>query len=216
MATSGTSRKKGCPEVGVQVATALPFVLELPRSARLQVSAEMFERICRENPDLRLERTAKGKLIVMAPAGSESGGTNADLVISLGIWTRADGTGKVFESSAGFTLPNGAICAPDVAWIKLDRYLAVSLEQRRRFAPICPDFVVELRSPSDKLKALRRKMRVYISQGVRLGWLLDPITGLVEIHRPEREVEVLRRPATLSGEDVLPGFVLDLRGILFD
>ncbi len=216
MATSRITRKRGRPEVGVQVATALPFVLELPRSARLHVSGEMFERICRENPDLRLERTAKGKLVVMAPAGSESGGTNADLVVSIGIWTRADGTGKIFESSAGFTLPNGAICAPDVAWIKLDRYLPIPLEQRRRLAPICPDFVVELRSPSDRLKALQRKMRQYVSQGVRLGWLLDPFTGRVEIYRPGREVEVLDRPASLSGEDVLPGFVLDLRGILFD
>ncbi len=216
MATDKVIRQRGRPKLGVQVATASPFVLELPRSAGLSVSPEMFWKICCENPDLRLERTAKGKLIVMAPAGGESAGQNADLVTDLNIWCRTDGTGKVFDSSAGFKLSNGAIVGPDASWIKLDRYSTLSLEQRKRLPPICPDFVVELRSPSDKLGKLRRKMQQYIAQGVKLGWLLDPITGLVEVYRPGREVEVLNRPATLSGEDVLPGFVLNLRGILFD
>ena len=176
----------------------------------------MFWKLCVANPDLRLERTAQGRLIVMAPAGSESGGDNADLVIDLGIWARADATGKVFDSSAGFTLPNGAIVAADAAWIRLDRWEEVPREERRKFASICPDFVVELRSPSDSPPELRRKMRQYIDQGVRLGWLIDPMTGMVEISRPGRAVENLQRPSTLSGEDVLPGFVLDLRGILGD
>ncbi len=216
MATDKAIRQRGRPKVGVQVATALPFVLELPRSAKLTVSPEMFWKICCENRDLRLELTAKGKLIVMAPAGGESGGQNADLVTDLNIWCRTDGTGKIFDSSTGFTLPNGAVLAPDASWIKLDRYLALSLEQRKRFPPICPDFVAELRSPSDGIRALRRKMREYVAQGVRLGWLLDPITGQAEVYRPGRDAEVLDRPATLSGEEVLPGFVLNLRGILFD
>lgn len=190
--------------------------LGLPARARLRVSPEMFWRLCGANPDLRLERTAKGRLIVMAPAGSESGGQNADLVTDVNVWARTDGTGKVFDSSTGFTLPNGAVRAPDVAWVRLDRWHAIPGEARRKFAPICPDFVLELRSPSDSPAALRRKMVEYIDQGARLGWLIDPMTGRVEVYRPGREVEVLDRPATLAGEDVLPGFVLDLHGILVD
>ncbi len=192
------------------------IALRLPARACLRISTEMFWRLCGANPDLRLERTAKGRLIVMAPAGAESGGQNADLVTDVNVWARVDGTGKVFDASAGFTLPDGAVRAPDVAWIRLDRWQAVPGEARKKFAPICPDFVAELRSPSDSLPMLRRKMVEYIAQGVRLGWLLDPIAGRVEIHRPGREVEILQRPATLSGEDVLPGLVLDLRGILDD
>ena len=188
--------------------------LVLPRGVHLRVTPKQFWEFCRANPDLRLERTATGKLIVMAPAGSESGGRNADLIISLGVWARADGTGKVFDSSAGFTLPNGVVVGPDAAWIKLDRWQAVPAEDRRKFASICPDFVAELRSPTDSLRQLQTKMRQYVAQGVRLGWLLDPIRSQVEIYRPGRDAEVLDRPVTLSGEAVLPGFVLDLRGIL--
>ena len=152
----------------------------------------------------------------MAPAGSESGGRNMDLSGRLWLWNRTVQLGKVFDSSTGFTLPNGAIVSADASWIRMDRWEAVSSEQREKFAPICPDFVVELRSPSDRLKPLRRKMVEYIAQGVRLGWLLDPIRAKVEVYRPGRDVEVLDRPLSLSGEDVLPGFVLDLQGILFD
>ena len=152
----------------------------------------------------------------MAPAGADLGGRNANLIVDLGIWARVDGTGKVFDSSAGFTLPNGAVRAPDAAWVRLDRWHAVSAEARKKFAPICPDFVVELRSPTDRLKVLRGKMVEYVSQGAQLGWLLDPFSHRAEIYRPGREVQVLDRPATLPGEEVLPGFVLDLHGILFD
>jgi len=190
--------------------------IKMPNAARLRVSAKMFWKLCRENPDLRLERTSKGNLVVMAPAGSDSGGRNMDLSGQLWLWNRTAQMGKVFDSSTGFTLPNGAIVSADASWIRMDRWGAVPSEQREKFAPICPDFVVELRSPSDRLKPLRRKMREYIAQGVRLGWLLDPIRAKVEIYRPEQEVEVFDRPASLSGEEVLPGFVLDLQGILFD
>ena len=211
MAHSPTSRL--APTARVQPGSP---ALIIPRKVRLRVSPEQFWEFCRANPDLRLERTATGKLIVMAPAGSESGGINAGLVTDLNIWARADRTGKVFDSSAGFTLPNGAIVGPDVAWIKLDRWLAVPAADRRKFAPICPDFVAELRSPSDSMPKLRVKMRQYVEQGVRLGWLLDPMKSKVEIYRPDQAVQVLDRPVTLSGEGVLPGFVLDLRGILDD
>jgi Uma2 family endonuclease len=128
-----------------------------------------------------------------------------------------DGTGTAFDSSAGFTLPNGAVRSPNASWIRNERWNALTKEQRdNSFSPICPDFVVELRSRSDRMKKPRMKMREYIAQGARLGWLLDPMRGTVEICRPDRPVERPSKPTALSGEDVLPGFVLDLKGILFD
>ena len=216
MAVPKATRRRRPTTLGVQVETAHPFVLRLPKAATLRVSPAMFERICAVNADLRLERTATGGLIVMAPAGSESGGSNFLLAGQLFVWIRNNPTGKGFDSSTGFTLPNGALRSPDVAWIAIDRWLAVPTADRQRYAPICPDFVVELRSPTDRLPAVRRKLREYIDQGARLGWLLDPIAGKVEIYRPGRDPEVLDRPASLAGEDVLPGFVLDLRDILGD
>jgi Uma2 family endonuclease len=152
----------------------------------------------------------------MAPAGAESGWRNGKLTQRLGNWSDVDGPGEFFDSSAGFTLPNGKILASDASWIVRERWLALPPRARRRFAPISPDFVVEITSPSDDLDGARDKMREYLDQGVRLGWLLDPESALAEIYRPGRPVETLRRPATLSGEDILPGFVLDLKGILFD
>ncbi len=152
----------------------------------------------------------------MAPAGSDSGMRNASLSGQLWIWNRDSGLGVAFDSSAGFTLPNRAVCAPDASWIAHDRWEAVPPASRRRFAPICPDFVAELSSSFDILTDQHEKMRQYRDQGARLGWLLDPKTGRAEIYRPGRPVEVLDRPPSLSGEDVLAGFVLDLRGILFD
>ncbi len=197
-------------------AIAPPIALAVPPGVRLQVSDDDFGALCTANRDLRLERTAQGDLIVMAPAGSESGGRNAVLTGRLYIWAAADGAGVSFDSSAGFRLPNGATRAPDASWIRNDRWNALTPEQKRGFAPICPDFAVELCSPSDDRKLASEKMREYVDNGLRLGWLLDPDDGRVEIHRPGRPVEVLDRPATLSGEDVLPGFTLDLKGILFD
>ena len=180
------------------------------------LSDETFWGFCRANPDLRLERTAEGELIVMAPAGSDSGRRNAGLTLQLGLWNQRASLGEVFDSSAGFTLPNNAIRAPDAAWMTRERWNAVSQADRERFGHVVPDFVVELRSPSDEIPSLRHKMQEYIEQGVRLGWLLDPKNGTVEIYRPDQPVEILTRPETLSGEGVLPGFTLDLRGILFD
>jgi Uma2 family endonuclease len=192
------------------------IALMVPRESGLFVTPRGFWRLCVANPGLRLERTARGEVIVMPPAGSESGWQNGKLTQRLGNWSDADGTGEFFDSSAGFTLPNGKVAASDAAWIVRDRWLAVPAKLRKRFAPVCPDFVIEITSPSDKLKDVREKMVEYIDQGVRLGWLLHPKTGLVEIYRPGRPVESLKRAVALSGEDVLPGFVLDLKGILFD
>ena len=188
-------------------------VMVPPRSG-LRVGPRGFARLCAANPDLRLERTARGELIVMAPAGTETGGRNASLTAQLWIWNRATGLGHCFDSSAGYTLPNSAIKAPDASWITNDRWQAVPVKARVGFAPICPDFVAELRSPSDSSSVLHAKMLEYIEQGARLGWSLDPHTGKVGIHRPGRVVEWRERPATLSGEEVLPGFVLDLAGIM--
>lgn len=193
-----------------------PIALMVPRRSGLYASAESFWRLCAANPELRLERTSRGEVIVMAPAGSDSGWRNGKLTQRLGNWSDADGSGEFFDSSTGYTLPNGAVLSPDASWIARDRWLAVPPEARKKFAPICPDFVVEITSPSDTLKKLRKRMRLFLNQGARLGWLLDPATGLAEIYRPGREVKSLQLPATLSGEDVLPGFVLDLKGILFD
>ena len=188
--------------------------LAVPSDVRLLVSVEDFGRLCAANGDLRLERTARGELIAMSPAGSESGMRNAALSAQLWIWARADGTGVAFDSSAGFTLPNGAIRAPDASWFRKERWEALPVKQQEGFAPICPDFVVELCSPSDSFKAGSEKMGEYLDNGARLGWLIDPMSASVAIYRPGREVETLNRPTSLSGEDVLPGFVLDLKGIL--
>ena len=193
---------------------AIPLMVT--RRSGLRATSEAFWRLCVANPDLRLERTARGEVIVMAPAGSESGWRNGKLTMRLGNWAEADGTGEFFDSSTGYTLPNGAVRSPDASWIVRDRWLAIPVRDRKRFAPICPDFVVEITSPSDDLGKIRKRMIKYHSQGVRLGWLIDPEHELVEIYRPGRPVETLNRPAALSGEDVLPGFVLDLKGILFD
>jgi Uma2 family endonuclease len=182
----------------------------------LRLTDEAFWKLCAANPDLRLERTARGELVAMSPAGSMSGSRNAKLTQRLGNWADTDGTGVFFDSSAGFTLPNTAIRGPDASWMTRERWEAIPEDDRERFSHVCPDFVAELRSRSDAKNDLRAKMREYIAQGARLGWLIDHRTVTVEIYRPGRPVEILKQPATLSGEDVLPGFVLDLNGILFD
>jgi Uma2 family endonuclease len=181
----------------------------------MHVSADDFWELCAVNRDLRLERTAEGVLIAMTPAGAGSGGRNLRLSQRLANWSDQDGTGEPFDSSAGFTLPNGAVRSPDASWIRRERWDVLNRDQQERFAPICPDFVAELRSPSDSKTAMRAKMAEYLANGARLGWLIDPLDSTVEIYRPGRDVEVLANPKTLSGEDVLPGLVLELKGILF-
>ncbi len=191
--------------------------LEVPSDVRLYVSPAGFWKLCCRNRDLRLERTARGALIVMSPASSGSGRRNSWLSAQLAYWAHRDGAGVAFDSSAGFTLPNSAIVAADATWIRKERWDALTPEEQEKgFAHICPDFVAELRSNSDGLKKLRKKMHEYIDQGVRFAWLIDPIRQAVEIYRPGREAVSLEEPASLSGEDVLPGFTLDLKGILFD
>jgi Uma2 family endonuclease len=179
----------------------------------LQLTDEEFEQLCHGNPELRLERSATGGLIVMPPVGSEGGHYNVEVTTDLTLWNRQSQKGITFDSSAGFTLPNGAIRSPDASWIEQRRWNALSAAQRRKFAPISPDFVIELKSPSDKLSDLQDKMQEYITNGARLGWLIDPETKEVEIYRPNQPVERLKNPTSLSGEDVLPGFTLNLQSI---
>lgn len=174
-----------------------------------KVSHEQFQQLAAVNRDLRLERTAEGELLVMAPTGSNTGNRNLDIEGQLWLWNRQTKLGKAFNSSTGFRLPNGAFRSPDAAWVKLERWNALTPEEQEGFAPICPDFVVELRSKSDNLEPLRAKMREYMEQAL-LGWLIDRKNKKVEIYRQGRDVEVLDHPTTLSGEDVLLGFVLDL------
>jgi Uma2 family endonuclease len=181
-------------------------------SGRL-VDLTEFDRLCRDYPDLRLERNAKGELIAMPPTGSETGSYNFDLIMQLGNWNRKTKLGKGFDSSTGFTLPNGAIRSPDLAWIARARWDALPQEDRQKFAPICPDFVLELVSRSDQLVAVQAKMHEYIDNGVRLGWLIDPGSDRAEIYRPDRSVQIVNQPTKLSGEEVLPGFELDLTDI---
>ncbi len=177
------------------------------KSTRL--TDEQFFELCSANRDLRFERSVDGELIIMAPTGWGTGNKNAELGIDLGIWNRQTRLGKVFDSSTGFRLPNGADRSPDASWVSKDRLEALNADPAK-FLPLAPDFVVELRSASDALKPLQTKMQEYIDNGVRLGWLIDPKNKRVEIYRPGQEVEVLESPISLSGEDVLPGFRLDL------
>jgi Uma2 family endonuclease len=181
---------------------------ELPIRIRTEVpldDAALYE-LCARNPELRIERTPAGELVVMPPTGGESGRRNAALLVDLGMWTRQAGTGVVFDSSTGFVLPNGAERGPDAAWVAEDRWAALTAEERRRFPPLCPDFVVEIRSPSDAIDDLHAKLREYLDNGARLGWLIDPDARTVWIYRPGGAVERHDAPAAISGEPVLPGF----------
>lgn len=200
----------------VKVWASLGNLMTLRFGPRARLTDKLFAAIAAENDELRLERTATGDLEIMSPAASGASNKNFLLSIRFGRWTENEGRGLGvgFDSSAGFTLPNGAIRSPDASWIAQERWETVTSEPASAFLHICPDFVVELRSSSDRIRKLREKMREYMTQGARLGWLIDPLTGNVEIYRPGQPVERLLRPAKLSGEEVLPGFVLELKGIV--
>ncbi len=191
-----------------------PQMIQIPADIPLQVTPDQFVVIAAANRDLRLERTAIGKLIVNPPTGSESSYRNLSISTQLGIWLEAhESLGIAFDSSGGFQLPNGAIRSPDAAWIQRDRWERLTPQERAGFAPLCPDFVVELRSKSDNLQDLQDKLQEYMDNGCQLGWLIDPQRRRVEIYRAEQPVEVLEQPNTLSGESILPGFTLSLTRI---
>ncbi|MEG4815944.1 Uma2 family endonuclease [Microcoleus sp. K5-D4] len=184
----------------------------------VELTDEQFYRLCQMNQDWQFERTAKGEIIIMSPVGGVSGNREADLITDLGLWNRQTQLGRVFSSSTIFRLPNKGDRSPDAAWVSLERWSALTDEQQEKFPPICPDFVIELReaklsrreSRTDPLRQLQEKMQEYLNSGLRLGWLINPQDEQVEIYRPSREVEIVQFPVSLSGEDVLPGFVLNL------
>jgi Uma2 family endonuclease len=190
---------------GLQITLRLRPVIDLTSDQLLELSSL--------NDDLRLELTAQGELIVMAPAGSGSSDRNAEITFQLRGWAKRDGTGVSYDATGGFDLPDGSTLSPDGAWVRKSRLEALTPEQREKYLPLCPDFVIELRSPSDRLSALQRKMRQYLANGARLGWLIDPFTKQVEIYRPDTPVERLDHPPSVSADPVLPGFVFDLREI---
>ena len=192
-----------------------PTTINLPDPLELiiDLSDEQFFDLCQKNRDFKFERTASGVLVIMSPTGGETSNRNIELSYQLQAWSRQNNLGKAFDSSGGFKLPNGADRSPDASWVQRDRWDGLTSEQREKFIPLCPDFVVELRSASDRLKNLQDKMQEYRENGAKLGWLIDPKNKKVEIYRPDREVEILENPQTLSGENVLPGFVLDLTAI---
>ncbi len=188
-------------------------VLDLPLKVdlrRVHLTDEQFYQLCLGNPELNIERDAQGVLIVMPPVGGDSGSREADFIIDLGLWNRQSGLGKVFSSSTLFKLPGGGDRSPDAAWVERSRWQALTPEERQKFPPIAPDFVIELRSRTDSLPVLQDKMLEYQAAGGRLGWLLNPQDQQVEIYRLGREKEVRALPTQLFGEEVLPGFVLDL------
>lgn len=187
--------------------TVEPIILNLKT---VNLSDEQFYQLCHNNDEWRLEQTAQGELIIMPPIGAISGNREADLNADLVIWNRQTKLGKVFSSSTIFTLPNGAKRSPDVAWIAKERWDALPLEEQEKFAKICPDFVIELGSRTDSLTQLQAKMEEYLANGVRLGWLIDPMSQQVAIYRPNQAVEIISLPTTLSGENVLPEFTLEL------
>ena len=185
-----------------------PFVVN--PAGVLDLSDDELFRLCAANPELFIERTSNGELIFMAPAGGESSNRNSTINLELGLWNRKTGLGKVFDSSGGFILPNGAMRAPDVSWVPLEKWEAISLEDREKFVRLCPDFVIELRSRTDRLRDVRDKMAEYRANGARLGWLVDPYERQAHIYRPGQEPEIVLFGTALLGEDVLPGFTLDL------
>ncbi|NEO03190.1 MAG: Uma2 family endonuclease [Moorea sp. SIO3I7] len=182
-------------------------------ASTIELTDEQFFQLCQDNRDLRLESTSKGELIIMPPTGWKSGNRNSRLTQRLGNWADSDGTGLAFDSSTGFRLSNGANRSPDASWVRRERLEALNPDPAK-FLPMAPDFVTELRSANDSLKTLQEKMQEYMDCGVRLGWLIDPQNQQVTIYRPGQDREVLQSPSSLSGEDVLPGFVLDLAQIL--
>jgi Uma2 family endonuclease len=185
-----------------------PIVLNL--KPFVELSDGQFYELCQNHRDLKFERTAQGELVIGTPVGGESGSREADLISDLVHWNRQTQLGKVFSSSTCFKLPNEADRSPDAAWVAQEKWNQLTPEQQKKFPPLCPDFVIELRSESDALEPLQQKMQEYLDNGLRLGWLVNPQDRQVEIYRPSQSKRVLQNPQQVDGEDVLPGFVFDL------
>lgn len=189
----------------------LPLSLELPPA--LEFDDAEFEEFCWRNRDLRIEQDREGNVIIMAPVGNEGGHQELNLGSQLQVWSARDGTGLAFSSSTLFTLPNGAKRGPDASWLRREKWEAISPAERRGFSHLCPDFVIELRSVSDRLPPLRKKMEEYLENGTTLGFLIDPQKGRAHIYRPDRAIDTLERPAFLSAEPEMPGLIFDLTRI---
>ncbi len=177
------------------------------------MTKEEFYAFCQANRELRIERTATGEVVIMPPAFSDTGNRNLNLAVQLGLWAEKDGTGLGFDSSTGFTLPNGAMRSPDASWIQSERWQTLTEAEQASFAPICPDFVIELRSASDTLSGLRQKMQENIENGVRLCWLIDRKNREVSVYRPHQEPIIQDNPTQVSGDPELPGFSLTMAKI---
>ncbi len=201
------------PAEASKAVEAEPFVIKFKPLTEMTV--EQFEQFCALNDILRIERTSKGEIILMPPTHGYTGNSNAKINTQLGIWSEGDGNGEYFDSSTGFKLPNGALRSPDASWISNSRLEALTPEQRSGFYDICPDFVIELRSSSDSLSMLQDKMREYVENGTKLGWLIDPLASpkCVYIYRPQAEVEAMKDPDAISGEPELSGFTLQMERI---
>jgi hypothetical protein len=189
---------------------SVPLTIHFPLTS---MTVEEFYEFCLANQDLRIERNANGEVVIMPPAFSDTGNRNVKISQQLANWSDQDGSGESFDSSAGFTLPNGATRSPDASWISLSRWNILTDEQKASFAPICPDFVIELRSASDTLSSLQEKMQEYLSNGILLGWLIDRKNRRVYIYRPNQEVEILDNPETVKGDPELLGFGLQMAKI---
>ena len=187
--------------------------LTLNLSSVIKLTREQFYQLCAENPNLKLERNTQGELIIMPPTGGETGRSNSAVNAQVWLWNHHNQLGEVFDSSTGFSLPSGADRSPDVSWVEKSRWEALSKEEKEKFIPLCPDFVIEILSPNDSLSKTRQKMEEYIENGCRLGWLISRKRQEVEIYRPRQEVEILSSPQSISGKDVLPGLVINLQQV---
>ena len=206
--TQTTVRETAAPTAEVGHA---PFIIRF--EPVIEMTSELFEQFCALNDDMRIELTAEGTIEIMPPLKGDAGAKEADIVIDLGIWARANGEGRVFGPNGTFTLPSGAVRMPDASWVSNARYDTLTDEEKSDYTPLCPDFVVELRSRSDRLSVLQAKMEEYIANGARLGWLLDPLQRQAHIYRPNAQPEILDNPESISADPELPGFTLDLKPI---
>jgi len=196
----------------LDISVPQPVVVHFEPS-KLRMNDDEFFQFCQLNPELRIERTSEGDIIVLAPTGGKTGSRNAKLIVAFGNWAAKDGSGLFFDSSTEFILPNGAGRAPDLSWIRNERWLVLTEKQQEQFPPVCPDFVVELRSATDRLQTLIKKMEEYIANGAQLGWLIDPLERKVHIYRPGATAEVMDDAKEVSGEPLLKGFVLDVQSL---
>ena len=196
----------------IETGVTLPYRLVLNIRA-LEMTEDQLLQLCSDNGDLRIELTANRELIIMPPNGLEGSWQEGELYLQVGNWAKQDGTGRAFGPNAGYTLPNGAVRAPDVSWMPLSRWESMRREDQTKFGHTFPDFAIELRSPSDSLREVQDKMLEYMGNGVRLGFLIDPQNRRVHVYRPGQPMEILEEPANVSADPVLPGFVLDLSAI---